>query len=861
MFGNKPLLISRSRLATTVLLLSALGPILPASAQTAVVGPRSLAAVLKKTSAGVSRFPLLVVDPQNTWVETEAVATNSEESEKATLQGIADRCGRDIIKVGSITALVPRFATELNPNPEPANLLLSLDRDGRLRALEASLTPVQWHQLGSTQGLGLSDLASEQLSLFLSLLPNPVVIKKAVTNGEGGYSYNPSETHVLTEAERTEVRLRLTLGTEVFPMPREGVASLSIRGGSTIRRAGDSFLTIDGPPDRLDKSAPYGVVLKAQVLNRPKPSQLSFDTSAMSALISFGPDVSATSPYHVMSIGDLVRRVGLATHLELYADSRISGLSVWVSGASLPAGDVLRSLCLCLTSTFRQVGPAFVLTDDVLGIGARRARIADWAQEAEAQRGHLLAAVQRSIASQYPADSLDFPVGDPLAQSAALSRRVLSGHGGNLLISDIPPQQRAFFSGYIERALEQDQPVHTDRVSIELKLRLSYILPAAGAVQDSYVEVGPISDVMARPNLDEPQLEGPNPPIALPSDWKIRALLVMPKSEREAQQVVEGAAARGLNQVWVEVIKGQEAKLLAAAIATGKERHIPVLALIRLLHQEADSADINILGEQGGTHGPRRLKASPSFQEWNRPSDLGVISLTLRRVADIVKTPGLAGIVIRDTAAPGYATLPTRTGTLFPAMLAARDLGYSVEARLAFLRQNGVDPVDLVTFNDISQGEVPAGSLALPFYPDLGPRSQVAQKWDAFRYKEGEALLKQVFTTISAAHPGLPLILGERSCTGWYAEWNKPNTGAAYIATQNVAYAVQARSQSKLTFLNTWAATENTSLHEYGQMLTSSLPRSGINTLWDGFVLDMSGVESNKMKSLLDAVAPEKTRR
>jgi len=78
-------------------------------------------------------------------------------------------------------------------------------------------------------------------------------------------------------------------------------------------------------------------------------------------------------------VGDLVRRVAKAANAEVYADPRLARLPVFVQGdEAARAGDVLQALCWAVTGAFRKVGPAaYVLTNDVAGLGTRKAALAD----------------------------------------------------------------------------------------------------------------------------------------------------------------------------------------------------------------------------------------------------------------------------------------------------------------------------------------------------------------------------------------------------------------------------------------------------------------------------------------------------
>lgn len=839
----------------------------PAQAQHRNAAPATLAAVLERIQWSTKPGVLLVVDPEHTYQDTPSDSTHAEIDPSPMVSALATEFNRQAVSLGDVTAIVPKWMTVLNPDPGPADLLRSMDRNERMRLLESSLNPGQWGQFGSSQGLGLGDLTSEQASVFLSLLPKPFAIKTAVADALGEYSSDPSATRVLTDGERATVHLRLSLSTQVGIVPHEGVQSCSILGGPTIRQAGDTFMTADGAPDRLDPDSAYGVPLSAQIPNQPKPSSLSLATPSLSVTIPFGSIAATSSPVHVLSVGELVHRIGVAAHLELYADRRVAGLPVWVRGPSAPADDLLGALCLCLSSTFRQVGTAYVLTDDLLGIGTRHARIVDWAQAADAQRRQMLDDLQSRISSQWPADSLKFSEADPLAQDTDLARRVWAGRGGNVLITDIPAPQQAFFRQYVARALAQNQPVHSDRVSINLNLRLSYVIPGTGEVQDSAEMNGTANDLMPRKAASASLESGVTPLVTFPAGWQKRILLVSLEDQQDAQRVINEAYRRGLNEVWMEVDKKHSTDALRAAITAGRKRQIPVLALVRLLRQPGIASDLNVVGETEGAYLARAWKAvsqqtepTPSMlrvQDWNSPVDSNFSSAVLPWLTTLAKTPELAGIVIRDSAAPGYSIKQTTATVPGQSLLAAADLGYTTRMRLAFLRRNGMDPVDLIVSDSGLEAQIGPGTMTLPFYPDADLQSSSVQMWNAFRLREAEALIKQSYATLRAANPGMTLMLGEKSGAVWYSSWDAPNARANYDATLNDTYAKQARSQSRLVFLSTPCVTESTSPHEYAKMVNHVLPRVGANATWNGFVLDMSAVDSGKTMSLLSVFADQ----
>jgi hypothetical protein len=93
--------------------------------------------------------------------------------------------------------------------------------------------------------------------------------------------------------------------------------------------------------------------------------------------------------------------------------------------------------------------------------------------------------------------------------------------------------------------------------------------------------------------------------------------------------------------------------------------------------------------------------------------------------------------------------------------------------RLAFLRQEGIDPVDLIT----PSMSLYHNDLRLPFFPEGGSGRQ---RWFAHRNETNVRLLADRFTAIRAARPGLPLLIRDRPegypdlfGYGWYAGWDK----------------------------------------------------------------------------------------
>lgn len=853
---------------TTRRLLSALFSLvlcfLPVITQAQSDFSHNLAAALDQADWDANRQgPLLVVDPWRVArVEKDAPAQSGK-----SLADAAGEFGRDIAQEGEVTTLAPPAMTVLNTAPGRPNVWEGLDRRDRMRLLEASLTASQWGRMVSSQGLGLADMMPEQQGLFQSLLPDPFRVKQAAAEKGGASSVLQEPIAVLDSDERSQVRLRLSLGLDVGLVLREGVSGGGVQGGPSVRPDGTSFFFVDSELGAAPENAgPFGVALRADVPNQLKPSQLSFALPALAAPVSLAhTDSPPQTPARPLTVGELIRRVGSAAHLEMYADQRIATLPVWTRGQIAPARDVLRALCLSLTSTFRQVGPAFVLTDDLLGIGARRALLADWYSDAEAEQRAQRDSVRTALVSQPLLQILQFSANDPLAPSPSLADHILSaysktGLGYEIAVSDLTGAQQKYARSYIQCAVDQKQPFRTDLVRLGINLRLSYLVPGLGEVTDLAPTVGPLSDMTPQQPPTPIRETAPDAPLTFPAGWVNRALYIAPQNPAEAALLVAEARQHGMTQIWIDAPRSSDRAPLKAAIKAGQANGIAVFAVVRLLRLGADAsdADVNILGETTAAYGARRLKTAAftpntaqargangkAAQNWTRVDVPQTVRTLQSELTSLAATSGLAGIVLRDTAAPGYER-PQTPASPFANFSpeAAGDLGYTPETRLAFLRQAGVDPIDLApSANSVGL------NLNLPFYPDFGVNSAPSQEWTAYRYRESASLIHALYAVVRAAVP----IIAERTANAWYGSWDGPNA-LPMVQTQTLgrSLAPQARSQSRRIFLNLTGAGEQTLPTEYKAMLRRILKGRESEVGWDGVVLDMSQVSASQASSLL----------
>ncbi len=291
---------------------------------------------------------------------------------------VAQSYGRIIWEFGGVMAVAPPTMTVLNTEPGTPDPYDGMPPGHALKLLLVSLSDAQWKTLVGTTGLGLSDLEGDtQRALFGALFPAKAMILHPRHELESYGPEDETELPRLTPEDIPQARLRLgrrvTLG---LPPEGDSAGHFLARGpspGGAVR-----YELYNGEAGKKDPKVLYGVRLRAVVPNVSKPSDLDYDAKALRARVSLAG---------VKTVGDLVSRVGAAVNLELYADIRYEKRPVTCLGpGSARATDLLRALALCVTGTYRRVGPAYVLTDDRVGEGTRRMILERFAEEADLAR-------------------------------------------------------------------------------------------------------------------------------------------------------------------------------------------------------------------------------------------------------------------------------------------------------------------------------------------------------------------------------------------------------------------------------------------------------------------------------------------
>lgn len=781
-----------------------------------------------------ARGPLLVVDPDRvmppglririqdpTW--TNGLSMPVLPGEGATMAEVIAYYGLQPARFGTLSALVPAEMPVVNTHLGKPNLLKGVQQDAIMRLLGATLTPNQWRALGSAQGLGLDNLSSEQGELFLALLPETFRQLAGHPLSAGEPAVPPVE---LSREDRARVRIRMSREIDLaFP---SATRPDSWEGGGFGHARGDPSRWV-AARHMVFGQATYGAEFTQYQPNRQKRSQLRFD--ALAAPISLQPDEGSPT----LTVAALVQRAARSDELELYADPRVAALPVWTAGSSSRAGDVLKALCLALCGTFRKVGPAYVLTEDIEPLGPRLLLQLEWWDDARAEAERIANAAARAVAAYGGMDAIGFSEHDlpvPADRLKALEEPDLHPYPpkpgyvprNEFAVNQLSPSWQARIRDQVARVNQQRRemlahmpesmrvhfgPASEDRVRISVMLNLQYVLPNGDTVADlefnnptTMTHPSPYFSPQSRKDSQRPDT------FNLPAEPGDRALLLAPATPEEAAQAAREAHRRGFTQLWVRAPDLAAAAIIATAVKAGKEAGVSVTPVVSPLWRPLPNSlppeqlDCNIAGESSSAHISRRRDAPvapgstsprPRFREsgdYLRADEPSAAAEVQRLVLQIAAVPGIVGLAFTGTTPSGYeldVAGPYRAAD----PPAGWDLGYTPRLRLACMRECGLDPADL--------GRCPApaiGPAASPFrtdqelrpYTSLGadgrplprPARAPTQFWNSVRAEANAGLMKELFGAVRAAQPALPLMTG---CGGgasspwelrWIVSWERP---------------------------------------------------------------------------------------
>ena len=805
----------------------------------------------------------------------------------ASLGEVAEAFGRITQDFGSVTAVGPPTMTLLNTAPGTPNIYADLPPDDAVKLLAATLSPAQWKALTGSQGLGQDDLTTDtQRSLFLAQFPGGVLHVAPNHDPLSG----PERAEPSQDLSADLPRARLRLGQEVeilLPSPEHPNSFYGI-GPEPYDPAHHSLVPQGGTP----KDTLYGVQTRQEVPNTPKTSELDYDRSILRKSIPLDG---------VKTVGDLVARIGFECRTELYADKRYEGRTVTLMGGrSASARRLLQALAFCLTGTFRRVGPAYVLTDDILGLGTRRQILAEFDRQAQELRRRPLDAAGDALVTAHSLD--DLTNAGPLALSAAQVKQARQespvGDGPRSIqmpFSALTPAQQqaarrqiALFNEhrdhYVVMLKEGDSLTLDGKIKINSSPKLELILPSLA--EPVAINSGPSLDALFRPSDEmqnkmreasaaETAVPAPVPPKSVPPLASLlrtiphRAVLASLKTPADVNVLVASMKKVGLNELWLDVfsegvcrvpvptgaaqagitpLPAGAGDVLAEAVRVTRGSGIRVFAALDLLawgaKTPADIQERTILGETG-KEADARMGAQAMLFPGAAPAPLAVspfsppVQAALGSLMrSLAAQPGLAGIVWRETAPPGYEEAGEgQTGPEF---------GYAEVARLAFLRRAHMDPLDV----PLQNGGPKAGQIN-PSLPEFKGADETAlsAEWGKFRLEGDVLLLRGLADLWARGGARRPILIRQRREATWSDDWFGSWDGPAKplpvhhslweLRDSGPSYPEASDAQAKMTSQTALLRLSSGSTSSL-DALAEELTRSLVGKRWDGFVLDLT---------------------
>ena len=802
-------------------------PSIPTNAQSPP--PSTLAVALHNLPA---RFPLggdllLVVGAEDVHPISDADLAKARASaqdpsvDAMDIEGVGARYDRSYSVFGHVAAFGPSKMTVLGM-PSPFTLTASSVPIGDAMAmLMASFTEDQWRTLGS-DGLGIDQLNDEQRAIWDNVVCRPVKLipgnhpypeDEENDTSPGTKAYIVAQVPISGEKLHSAKRLHAYFTSNIRFMEKGKLLGVATNWGDAAPRSIAYRLAMSA--EAPTGSSPLTHV-RDEVHNELKASDLDFNKAALRKDI----DIQTAK-----TVGDVVSVIATATGLELYCDRHYADRSITFVGdapSRIGADDLLRALDFALAATWRKVGPAYVLTDDLQGVGARRHWIRAAMDPANKGSEALVKQWEGRCDTlpiyQYvrflPDDTLPIPpeLVDKLETSdpgAAFPFTSLAPGTQALLktklatdVADVWGPGTDMYPGKLtrEEAMSALQRIDQSRPTVRLSLHLSADVDGFGqvALDDGYsfhyyrykpaVIVPPVADTTATPTVDI-------------RPFRLGAIAA-PGSAEEAVRLVDKLADAGMSTLFCEAFYGGEtyfpskvlppvkpvhADVLSAAVEEGRKRGVAVFGAVHLLRWRSGqervgdrdwtklaTEDVIVTGQTASQalDGAYRSMSDPRVQQdlaevdgaWASPSDPRVTSLLTKLVRELVAVKGLAGIAFVDTAAPGYRRDFDRW------FAGGIDFGYTEDMRLAYLRRYHQDPIDIddTDLAFVSSGSMDPSATTTDLHIDsYSPWIQGGENdddWAEYRKAANEALLSSVY----AAAPNLPrLILKDGAFSRW----------------------------------------------------------------------------------------------
>ncbi|MCW3058528.1 MAG: hypothetical protein JWQ02_349, partial [Capsulimonas sp.] len=541
------------------------------------------------------------------------------------------------------------------------------------------------------------------------------------------------------------------------------------------------------------------------------------------------------------TVGDLIYRVGNVTHTELYVDPHYEKKSLMILGRneSAPAGDLLQAVSFCLTATYRKVGQAYVLTDDLYGVGARRQIWIMFERRAQAMLEQALDAADEKLYSQYQPTNL--PILDSsLAWTSNQSEQAVKTPSAlglthlKLTLAQLSTQQQSEahrLEDIMKRGKSQGMDLAPNsEILLSSDVSLELLLPHLDAPATISSGASVFFNCVVRASQEKSQNDdktSSHPMLHLTvSDalhqFPKRAVALRLDRRDDIKSIVIAIKKLDFNQLWVDVSSAphdSQEELLTEVISEGTASGIAVYPIINLFRNQdfpSSSRDLTILEADS------KKTSAPDLPAWANPAS--VQQDVSRQIQQYVKCVGCSGVVWTNTAPPGYHDIP---GTSIEPMTA---LGYTKDMRLAFLRRWHADPIDIDPTFPISSRV----NTSLPNFDDFSNNlsGKLVQCLSDFRAQVLQTSLEETWEAVYGGNENrsLEVLMEQQSAPfggDWYGVWKGPE-----VAKPDELLAASAASKEE-ALIKIQVGDERAQ-----RALPITLQRLAVRKKWTGIVID-----------------------
>ena len=677
--------------------------------------------------------------------------------------------GRRLVRVGGLNVITLARFTEFHdedvPNPYDA-----LDEVDKMEFLLASLSRDELQRLG-TIGICADDLQGEPRSALLSLLPKPFTFTVSEADGIGGSSSYDESPKTLAPEQLGQVRLQLQRGVQVtFNAMSDGkggssaqsVRSLDFQAPNGAKIAQTDFESEDS--NRWSK----GHVVAAY----EKPSEINWNDPLLARSVKLPAS---------WSIADAFANLTTETGLDLQVDTRIASQELDCFGSQVKAADLLRGITLAVGGVMRRVGNVYLLSPNVEGEQTKetrvraklamgkisiQSRVDAWKAAVKSRRLYELFGFSPKDAfgaANIPAadfakdDDMDFENGwVPLSQVPASIRSA---------ISQAPPL--AVPSNEVDNAASvSPNPPLKDKVKLNTCFGYRFVLPngLATLFQPLFNDPTPVTP----PNAPDRVF-----PLAFSKLPAGSAVGFKSDDPAAVSRICSLCKKFGVTRIWLE-------SLTPAAIQAATGSGLKVDLLIHpwwvLPGETGYEPDRTVLGMTGSQldqipeatiDGDRRL--TRHYHD-SVALDSNLVEHEARLLHLLPKS-GVDTLILEDASPNGYQApvqvganggLPMlSSGGLGLQVPDVFEFGYSENARIQFIREHSIDPVDLLQpmieqllpaapyFEPSAAGE---GSFDSDYPPAKPVNPDFYRQWQVARYQAGDQALNHLFTALAPLH-------------------------------------------------------------------------------------------------------------